>query len=138
MKKALVGLFAFLCLFLISVGEVDAAKEKYPKGDVVITAEQLYETEVFRAKKGTIYLQSKQITDPEYEYIDIRVELYKADGTLVQTRVGNVYNFVTEADSPFTVPKTGKYYFRFVNETPGSNWYMNYQVSDKSDFWDNE
>lgn len=129
MKKVLAGVFAFLFIFAISINSSFAAT--YVTDKTVITSEHM--TGVFYAKAGEIYFQARNQTD--HTYIDIRKELYKADGTLVQTRVGNVYDFVSRSDSPYTIPEDGYYYFRLVNETPGSKWFIKYRVTDKSHFW---
>ncbi|MBA4496405.1 hypothetical protein ACFO25_00655 [Paenactinomyces guangxiensis] len=130
MKKVLAGLFAFLLLFAVSSGQTYAAT--FVKGKAVVTSE--HKTEVFYAEAGEIYFKHRNLADREYIYT--RIELYKEDGTLVQTRVGNAYNFVSHADSPYTVPEDGNYYFRLVNETPDSHWFVKYSVSDESDFWE--
>ncbi|MBH8599210.1 MULTISPECIES: hypothetical protein [unclassified Thermoactinomyces] len=128
-KKVLAGLLAFLFVFVLSSEQSYAAT--FVRGKAVVTSE--HSTSVFYAKAGEIYFKNDNLADREY--IDIRIELYKKDGTLVQTRIGNAYNFVSHADSPYTVPEDGYYFFRLVNETPDSHWYVKYSVSDRSRFW---
>ncbi|WP_124726273.1 hypothetical protein [Staphylospora marina] len=130
MKKFLGALAVLLMAFVLSVQPAFAAT--FITGKAVVT--DVHVTKTFYAKAGVIYLQNRNIADREY--IDIRIELYKEDGTLVQDRVGNVYDFVSRQDNPYTVPEDGKYYFKLVNDTPGSHWYTHYKVTDHSNFWD--
>lgn len=123
MKKWLAGLFAFLFVFALSTHQASAAS--YTWGKSVITSE--HKTAVFYAKAGEIINEHWNYVN-DSEVIDIHVELRSANGELVQTRVGNAYNFVSHAESPYTVPEDGLYYFRFVNETPGTHWWLVYRV----------
>jgi hypothetical protein len=130
MKKFLSMMAVFLLSFVLVAQSASAAT--FISGHAVVTDEHV--TESFFAKAGEIYFQNRNLADREY--IDIRIELYREDGTLVQTRIGNAYNFVSRADSPYTIPEDGTYYFRLVNETPGSHWKVNYKVTDHSSFWE--
>ncbi|MBA4601893.1 hypothetical protein H2C83_06085 [Thermoactinomyces sp. AMNI-1] len=116
---------AVMLVFSFSVQVASAKMFARGFADIAST----YDSEVFHAKKGTIVFAEKmRLTDQEY--IDVRVELCTADGEVIQTRIGNVYNFHSSAESPFTVPENGEYYFHLVNETPDSHWWLNYKVHD--------
>ncbi len=125
MHKWVVSLFAMVLVFTFSV-QVASAKT-FARGFADITS--TYDTEVFYAKEGIIVFEEKMRLTEE-EYIDVRVELRTADGEVIQTRVGNVYNFNSSAESPFTVPEDGEYYFHLVNETPDSHWWLKYKIHD--------
>ncbi|MGA8942452.1 MAG: hypothetical protein WB502_07005 [Thermoactinomyces sp.] len=125
MYKWIASLLAVMLVFSFSV-QVASAKT-FVRGCADITA--AYDTEVFYAKEGTIVFEEKMRL-ANRKYIDVRIELRTADGEVVQTRVGNVYNFYSSAESPFTVPEDGAYYFHLVNETPDSHWWLIYKVHD--------
>ncbi|WP_044640059.1 hypothetical protein [Risungbinella massiliensis] len=130
MKKIVIGFIVFLFAFSLSTNV--AMAKTFTKGKEIVTS--VHDTDAFFVKAGEITFDNDNLTD--FEWIDIRIELYSADRTLVETRVGNVYNFESHASSPYTVPTDGYYYFHLVNDTPGSQWFVNYKVHDKGPDWE--